>query len=210
MSAEETLGKEATKTIINFLKNNIPKGDIPNIEAELKKDFTLAKRRSKTAKRKTKRKKTRCLTRTEKKALSFYDIPRNSVKYEDVLPMHQIWTDYMSETLELHKPIPHINSKGWENFTQTLYKADFHGSYLHIVRSKCPSYVSKRGICIMDTRNTFKIVSKDNIVTTVPKRECVFEMTVKNVKITLFGKQLCVRPAERSTKKIKSHLHPDL
>lgn len=210
MSTEQTLGKGATESVINFLKNNIPKGDVQNLEAELKKDFTLAKQRSKTAKKKTKGNKTRCLTRAEKKALGFYNIPRNGIKYKDVLPMHQIWSDYMSETLELQNSVPNINSKVWENFTQSVYKADFHGSYLHIVRSKCPSHVSKNGICIMDTRNTFKIVSKDNIVTTIPKRECVFEITVKDVKITLFGKQLCVRPAERSTKKIKNHLHPDL
>lgn len=211
MSEEETLRNEPTQSIVNFLKKNIPKGDVPNIEAELKKDFTLAKQRSKTGKKKTgKRKKTRCLTRTEKKALGFYYIPRNSVKYEDVLPMHQIWTGYMNEILELHKPVPSINGNGWENFTQTLYKADFHGSFLHVVRSKCASYTFKKGICIMDTRNTFKIVSKDNTVTTIPKKECVFEMTLKDLKITIFGKQLCVRPAERSTKKVKSRLHPDL
>lgn len=210
MSAEETVENEAVQSIVNFLKNNIPKGDVPNIEAELKKDFVLAKQRSKTGKKKSKRKKTRCLTRTEKKTLGFYDIPRNSIKYEDVLPMHQIWTDYMCEILELNKPVPSINSNGWENFSQTLYKADFHGSFLHVVRSKCASYIYKKGICIMDTRNTFKIISNDNIVTTIPKKECVFEMTVKDLKITLFGKQLCVRPAERSTKKVKSRLHPDL
>lgn len=210
MSAEQTLGNEATQSIVNFLKNNIPKGDVPNIEAELKKDFTLAKQRSKTGKKKQTRKKTRCLTRTEKKALGFYNIPRNSVKYEDVLPMHQIWSDYMSDMLELHKPVPSINSNGWENFAQTLYKADFHGSFLQVVRSKCASYVFKEGICVMDTRNTFKIVSKDNVMTTIPKKECVFKITVKNLKITVFGKYLCVRPAERSAKKVKSRLHPDL
>lgn len=210
MSAEDTFSKEATESVINFIKSNIPKSDLPNIDTELRKDFILAKRRSKAYKKKGKKKKTRSLTRKEKKSLGFYVLPRNSVKYNDVLPMHEIWTDYISQMLELDKPIPDCTSKSWENFAQTLYKADFHGSMLNVIRSKCPSYISKRGICIMDTRNTFKIVSKDNVVTTIPKRECVFEMCVRNVIITLFGKHLCVRPAERSTKKVKSHLHPDL
>lgn len=210
MSHEDKISNEATQTVINFLKSNVPKSDVCKIESELVKDFVLSKRKSKGHKRKPKQKKTRTLTRKEKKHLGFYVIPRNGVKYNDALPIHLMWTEYMSHILELDKPIPNCSSKGWDNFTQTIYKADFHGSMLHVVRSKCPSYVTKRGICIMDTRNTFKIVSIDDKVTTIPKRDCVFEMILKDIKITLFGKFLCVRPAERSTKKVKSHLHPDL
>ncbi|XP_049879004.1 ribonuclease P protein subunit p29 [Pectinophora gossypiella] len=210
MSGEEPISKEATQAVVNFLKSNVPKSDVPNIETELKKDFVLSKTKGKKFKKKPKKKKSQNLTRKEKKALGFYVLPRNSVKYDDVLPMNQIWTDYISQMLELDKPIPNCTSKSWETFTQTLYKADFHGAMLTVVRSKCPSYVLKSGICIMDTRNTFKIISKDNIITTIPKRESVFEMKVKNVRITLFGKHFCVRPAERSTKKVKSCLHPDL
>lgn len=202
---------ESEQAIINFLEINVPKSDHVNIESELKTDFLLAKKKSKQSrKKKPSTKKVKILTRKEKKALSFYEIPRNSVKYEDFLPMHEMWIQYASQILELDKPLPDPNSKSWEQFTQTLYKSDFHGSYLSVVRSKCPSYVGKNGICIMDTRNTFKLLSKESVVTTVPKFSSVFEMHIKNVAVTLFGKHLCVRPAERSTKKVKSQSHPDL
>ncbi|KAL0818117.1 hypothetical protein ABMA28_008643 [Loxostege sticticalis] len=210
MSSEENVDKEAIQAIVNFVKSNVPRSDVPNVEAELKKDFVLAKRKSKTRKQKAKKKKIRNLTRKEKKSLGFYSIPRHSVKYADVEPMNAIWLEYITNMLDLDKEIPELNSKSWETFTQTLYKADFHGSILEVVRSKCPSYVGKKGICIMDTRNTFKIVSKDNTVTTLPKRDCVFDMYLKKIKVTLFGKHLCVRPAERSTKKFKTQLLPDL
>lgn len=210
MSTEETINKESAQAIINFVKSNVSRSDVPNVEAELKKDFVLAKRKRRTRKQKARKKKTRNLTRKEKKSLGFYSIPRNGVKYEEVLPMNSIWLEYITNMLELDTQIPECYGKGWENFTQTLYKADFHGSILEVVRSKCPSYVGKKGICIMDTRNTFKIVSKDNLMTTVPKKDSVFDMYMKKIKVTLFGKHLCVRPAERSTKKFKSHLHPDL
>lgn len=210
MSSDETFNKAAAVAIVGFLKANVAKSGISNIDAELKTELVLAKKRSKTQKRKTKKKKVRGLTRKDKTGLGFYKIARNSVKYNDVLPMNKIWLEYMNELLDLNKPIPDCTSKSWENFTQTVYKADFHGSILKVVRSKCPSYVDKTGICIMDTRNTFKIVSKDNIVTTIPKRESVFDMYLNNIKVTLFGKHLCVRPAERSTKKVKGHIHPDL
>ncbi|KAJ2942945.1 hypothetical protein O0L34_g15135 [Tuta absoluta] len=210
MSREEPISKEASQAITNFLKSSVPKSDVPNIDAELKKDFVLSKTKGKKFKKKAKKKKANNLTRKEKKGLGFYAIPRDGVKYKEVEPINQIWNGYMNQILELEKSIPDCTSKTWDHFTQSLYKADLHGALLTIIRSKCPSYVGKTGICIMDTRNTFKIVSKDNVITTIPKRECVFEMSIKNVKITLFGKHFCVRPAERSTKKVKSLQHPDL
>ncbi|XP_047032506.1 ribonuclease P protein subunit p29 [Helicoverpa zea] len=210
MSSEESFNKGAAEAIVGFLKSNVSKSGQQNLDAELKKVFVLAKKRGKSQKRKPNKKKVRCLTRVEKRSLGFYNIPRNEVKYNDVVPLNEIWQNYMKDLLELDKPVPDYTSKAWETFTQTLFKADFHGSILNVVRSKCPSYVGKCGICIMDTRNTFKIVSKDNITTTIPKRECVFEMHLGTQKVTLFGKHLCVRPAERSTKKIKGHIHPDL
>lgn len=210
MSTLDTIKDEASLSVINFLKANVPKSDQLNIENELKKDFLLAKKKSKDQKVKKTRRKSRILTRKEKKALGFYAIPRDSVKYSDMIPLNQIWSDYISEMLELGKGAPDSSSKSWEQFTQTMYRADFHGALLQVVRSKCPSYVGKKGICIMDTKNTFKIVSMNNQVTTIPKKDSIFEMYVKDIKICVFGKHLCVRPAERSTKKVKCYLHPDL
>lgn len=213
MSSEDTFNKEAAQTIITFLKTNVPKSDVPNVEQELKTELVLSKRKGKNLRKKPKRKKKQLLTRKEKKKLGFYNISRNSIKYEDFVAMHHIWKGYMKELLELDKPgVAQIETvkKNMENFTQSVFRADFHGSLLHVVRSKCPSYVGKIGICIMDTKNTFKIVSKDNLVTTIPKKESVFEMCIDNLKLTLFGKHLCVRPAERSTKKVKGHFFPDL
>lgn len=212
MSSElsDNSDKGSAQAVVQFLKSNVPKGDVAKIEHELKKDFVFAKKKSRLVKKSKHKKKTKCLTRVEKKTLGFYSIARNSIKYCDVQPMNEIWTGYMTQILNLDKPIPSCNSKSWDNFTQTLYKADFHGSILEVVRSKCPSYIGKIGICVMDTRNTFKIVSKDNVVTTIPKKDSVFEMHLKHFRMTLFGKHLCVRPAERSTKKIKTQLHPDL
>ncbi|CAD0204538.1 unnamed protein product [Chrysodeixis includens] len=210
MSSEETFNKGAAEAIVGFLNANVAKSGIPNIESELKKDFVLAKKRSKDRKKRSSKKKVRCLTRAEKKELGFYAIPRHGVQYKDILPLNQIWLQYISDVLELDNSIPDPTMKVWENFTQTLYKADFHGSYLKVIRSKCPSLVDKSGICIMDTKNTFKIVSENNITCTIPKRDCVFEIDLQKFKVTLFGKLLCARPAERSTKKLKGNMRPDL
>ncbi|XP_022122632.1 ribonuclease P protein subunit p29 [Pieris rapae] len=204
------LENEASQTVVKFLEANVPRSDIVNIRTELKKDFLLGKTKSRDRKLKLRKRRTRLLTRKEKKNLGFYLIPRGSIKYIDIEPLHKIWVDYVSQILELDKYVPDVTSKQWEQFTQTLYKADFNGSMLEVVRSKCPSYVGKKGICIMDTKNTFKIVSINDLVTTIPKKESIFNVYIKNLKLIVFGKHFCIRPAERSSKKFKTILHPDL
>ncbi|XP_026489109.1 ribonuclease P protein subunit p29 [Vanessa tameamea] len=200
----------ASQSIVNFLKTHAPKYEGYSIETELKKDFLLAKRKSKDKKGKQKTKKSKILTRNEKKALGFYSIPRNSIQYNDMLALNKVWSEYISQLLELKEQIPDSKSSNWVQFTQSFYRADFHGAMMEVVRSKCPSYVGKKGICVMDTKNTFKIVSEDNIVTTIPKKCSVFNLFIKDIIICIFGKLLCARPAERSNKKVKSYLHPDL
>lgn len=44
----------------------------------------------------------------------------------------------------------------------SVLKADFHGCFLTVSKSCCPSYIGSTGIVIMETRNTFKIITKQN------------------------------------------------
>ncbi|KAM3959534.1 ribonuclease P/MRP subunit POP4 [Aphomia sociella] len=209
MSEDTSTYNTSTQAVINFIKANVPKKDIPNVENEFKKDFVLSKLKSKQIKKNKPKRKKNGLTRKQKKSLGFYNQPRNGIQYADLLSLNFTWEQYMEQLLGENIQIPDCNSKGWENFTQSLYKADFHGSRLHVVRSKCQSLVGKTGICIMDTRNTFRIVSENNISTTIPKKDSVFEILYKDLKFTFFGQHLCSRPADRSTKKVKGHSYPD-
>lgn len=211
-STENAFNEEAVQTIVTLLSSNVPKSDVPNIKSELKTEFLLAKRKSKIQRNKPRKKKKQVLTRKEKKALGFFEnaIPKSLV-YKEFLPMNAVWLEYMNSVLDIqNKSIPVPTDKAWDTFTQSIYRADFHGSMMTVTRSKCPSYVGKTGICIMDTKNTFKLLSENNIVTAIPKKECVFQLLLKDMKIQIFGKHLGVRPAERTSKKVKGHLHPDL
>lgn len=211
-SIENAFGREAVRSIVTLLTSNLQKSDIPNIKSELKADFFLGKNKTRIPKSKPRKKKKLTLTRKDKKALGFFEnaAPKSMI-YKEYLPMNAMWLQYMDSLLDIqNKSIPAPIDKAWETFTQSIYRADFHGSILSVIRSKCPSYVGKTGICVMDTKNTFKILSENNVVTTVPKKESVFMLKLNSIKIQLFGKQLVVRPAERSTKKVKGHLLPDL
>jgi len=54
--------------------------------------------------------------------------------------------------------------RAWDQVSMTLYRADYHGAFLKVTRSKCASLVGKSGIVLMDTKNTFKMLGEDNIL----------------------------------------------
>lgn len=47
---------------------------------------------------------------------------------------------------------------------EILLRADYHGCLVKVIQSKCPSYVGVIGIIMQDTKETFKIINKKNIV----------------------------------------------
>lgn len=92
---------------------------------------------------------------------------KNGMKYNDLLPLNQLWLNYMQQMLgsKLLTNIPKDpTDSNWETVNQQLIKADFHGAEIAIVGSKCPSLIGLNGIIIQDTKNTFRICGKDNII----------------------------------------------
>lgn len=57
---------------------------------------------------------------------------------------------------------PSVEESSYDNFSKTLVKSDFHGAIVTVTRSRCPSLVGVNGIVAMDTKNTFKVLGKDN------------------------------------------------
>ena len=43
-----------------------------------------------------------------------------------------------------------------------LLKADYHGAMVTVSASKCPSLIGQTGIVVMETKNTFQIIRKDD------------------------------------------------
>lgn len=190
-----------SEKVVNFLKSNANVKDINRLEEDLKKSFVLGNRRSRKQVNHKRTKKSKHMTRKEKDALGLFRVPRTGTKYVDVLPMNQLWKDYMRRHLELDdRPVPEVYEKAWENFSLSIYKADFHGATVTVKDSKCASLVGKSGICIMETKNTFKILSEDNIVRTVPKMSSVFTFHLEDFDFLIFGKHITRKPAERSVK----------
>uniref|UniRef100_A0A2M4AZ71 Ribonuclease P protein subunit p29 n=1 Tax=Anopheles triannulatus TaxID=58253 RepID=A0A2M4AZ71_9DIPT len=151
----------------------------------------------------------RKLSRREVKELGLYALPSDTVQYKDAVPLHRLWCGYFSKFFQSHGT-PDVTDSSYNMIVASLLKADYHGAKVTVVRSKQPSVVGMKGIVVLDTKGTFKIVSKDNRLRTIPKNDSVFEIQSKENVVTLFGKHLNARPAERSVRKIKVFSLPDL
>jgi ribonuclease P protein subunit POP4 len=149
------------------------------------------------------------LSRNEFKNLGLYSLPRKTLKYEDYKQLNELWNSYMDQQfgagdlksvqLKFDPSHPHYDAT-----SAILHKSDFHGAKLKVSSSKCASLVGHKGIVLMDSKGTFSIISKDNVLRVIPKSDSMFELKWKNARFTVYGKHLCYRSAERSTKKIKT------
>ncbi|XP_075160252.1 ribonuclease P/MRP subunit POP4 [Haematobia irritans] len=150
------------------------------------------------------------LTRREYTKLGLHTLPTRQMKYSEAMPLHHLWKGYMKEHLGLSEgdKIPEVYDAGYDAFSKLLVKTDLHGAKISVLKSKCSTLVGISGIVVMDTKNVLKILGKDDRLRTVPKSECVFSMKFGNMDFTIFGKHLCIRPAERSVKKIKNFIEP--
>lgn len=142
------------------------------------------------------------LSRKEIAQLGIYALPADTLRYDQIVPLHRLWRGYMARYLEKEK-LPDVTEAQYNQLISDILKADFHGAKISVIRAKNPSLVGIRGIVVLETKGTFKLVSKDNKVRTIPKMDSVFQVHWKNVEVTIFGKHLNSRAAERSVKKVK-------
>nr|GAT47422.1 predicted protein [Mycena chlorophos] len=125
------------------------------------------------------------------RSMGLWSFEPSQAKFALFLPLHQLWLGYMSELLNLPQPgsgPPRILS-GLAVHPR-LVKADFHGSIitgtsLHSSRdyvlnaslvhqTKNSSILGMSGIVIHETEGTFKIVTKDDKLKILPKRNSIF------------------------------------
>lgn len=148
------------------------------------------------------------LSRKDAKELGLYCLPRKTLKYTEYLPLNELWNSYMTSQFG-SGDLQSLKSKfdpahpQYDQISSLIHKSDYHGAILKVTHSKCASLVGHKGILIMDTKGTFSILGKDNILRVIPKNESIFELKWNKVRFTVYGKHLCFRSAERATKKVK-------
>jgi ribonuclease P protein subunit POP4 len=118
-----------------------------------------------------------------------------NTKYDFFIPLNLLWISYIEKQLD------RVNG---EQFCTLLLKADLHGSIITITKSKCPSNVGLTGIVVRDTENTFQVVTRNDKLKILPKKDSWFFLRVGDKLVTIYGNHFVQRPEERVTKKYKT------
>lgn len=149
------------------------------------------------------------LSKRDMKNLGLNYIPKNGMKYDDFKEMNELWNCYMDQQMSAWKisDLPQMFEPHHPQFDQicgTFHKSDFHGALIKVIESKNSSLNGHEGYVIMDMRNTFSILSKDNVTRMIPKKSSLFEIKWRKFKFQFLGKHFCFQPGDRSTRKSKT------
>lgn len=159
--------------LIEHVKNSVAPQNRPDVDIKKFHRFMLTG--SKIKKQHTERKQnkpkkpSKTLSRKQFADLGLYTLPTKSLKYSDMLPLHDLWTQYIHDHIRSflvtengQQRIPHVFENTYDAFSKAIVKSDFHGANITVIASKSPTLVGQNGIVAMETKNTFKIVGKDN------------------------------------------------
>ncbi|KAF1937702.1 ribonuclease-like protein P complex subunit Pop4 [Clathrospora elynae] len=178
--------------------------------------------RKETAHKRSKNK-PRPLSAAQKRKLCLNEIPKEQQKYSIYEPLHALWVGYMREVLGVNgegrgdgRVYVTPNSSG-----QMLASADMHGALVNVVRSRCVSRVGLEGIVVRDTRFTFEIITKKNIVKAIPKEHTILRFEIplptkegqeapKALVFEINGEHFQTRAPDRANRKFRMHYQPDI
>ena len=147
------------------------------------------------------------LTCRQKSELNLYKLNKNEPRsYENFLLMNKLWQQYINKTF-LTENLEALNQ---DSILNILKHADYHGSILKVVKSKCKNLIGISGIVLQEKRNVFVLLTKKNMIKTVPKPDNLFEMEINGVKFILVGANMCMKPELRTTKFIKPKNDTDI
>jgi len=203
------IGKdEAIVYVDKLLRQSMPSSDHKQIRGSLNWQFLLDQH-SLVKKSKRKPKKT-FLTRKQRKEINLLKLPKENWNYLSLEPVRQLWREYMRENLELINRAPTCREQEWNTFSVIVAKSEMVGAEIKIIKSKVPSLVGISGTVVLETKMTFQIVTPQNKLKTILKDTSVFEFILDKLRFTFLGKHLMTRPTDRSVKKIRNLMQPDL
>ncbi|KAL5466873.1 hypothetical protein EMCRGX_G031030 [Ephydatia muelleri] len=201
----QKLAERSDEFVETFLKNVI--GSKPLEQGLLEKlrlQSVLLDPAYKTHKAKETTRLHKRLSAKKKREMKLYEIPKAQQSYDQYLPLHNLWKDYVTDLLQPSK------TSNPSHLSQKVLKADYHGAIIKVVRSKCSSCVGKEGILLQETQNTLKLICRDNKIRTIPKANSVFAFGLDGFLFTLYGNHMRYRTGERSARKFKDKTTVDL
>ncbi|XP_066511195.1 ribonuclease P protein subunit p29-like [Hoplias malabaricus] len=196
MGVQTQYGRLAENFTSAFLKSCLPHCKNEFVEDVLQRRAVVLQY-ERPPRTRGKRSRAKGLNAKERRELKVFQLKPEHQKYELFLPLHELWKQYVVELCNLR---PGSNP---QMIQQKLLKADFHGAVLTVVRSKCPSYVGASGILVQELKHVFKIITKENKLKVIPKRNSVFRVEIGDFITHIYGSKFELRSSERSAKKFK-------
>lgn len=206
--------KDNRKSLKEFLVETLPQSEQKEIDDEFKKTLALTKgQKAKKVKAQVKkRRKGQYLTAKERRGLGLNRLPKRGLNFADFHPMHDLWLEYMRKVVgnSLKKPQVKESSPstvvtlGDEQLQMRVSRADLHGAFVKVVKAPNPKLIGMEGYVVMETRNTFQLVTKRSKRKIVPKSGTYFSFCVDEILFTVDGSTMCMKPSERAVKKWKN------
>ncbi|KAJ2723675.1 RNase P/RNase MRP complex subunit [Coemansia sp. Benny D115] len=152
------------------------------------------------------------ITSRERRKLKIYDIPKEVCKHDLFLPLNSLWNQYIESLLTGKNPrktgselLQSNDARQQQQLLNKLIKADMHGARMRVERSKCPNFIGISGIVAQETKNVFKIITKQDKMAVVPKLGCVFALELESgAECLIYGDQFAFRASDRASRKFKT------
>uniref|UniRef100_A0A336M1X7 Ribonuclease P protein subunit p29 n=1 Tax=Culicoides sonorensis TaxID=179676 RepID=A0A336M1X7_CULSO len=131
------------------------------------------------------------------------------ISWKQALTLNTLWLNYITKLLDTKtQKLSHISSEIIEKLRCIFYRVDLHGAMISITKAKNSSLMKIKGVLLLESKNVFKILLKDGSVKVVPKVNTLLEISFGKYRISMYGEQLCHKPTDRFTKKIKKIVPP--
>ena len=128
--------------------------------------------------------------KTNRVSDKYSDIASNLKKekflYSDIVLINQIWLKYINslllneistdERLLVIRLNDQLINKTYDGILFKLLRADMHGSYMIVDYSENYNTIGMKGIVILETKNTFMIITQDSVVKTIMKKGTIFKI----------------------------------
>ncbi|CAH1163299.1 unnamed protein product [Phaedon cochleariae] len=200
--------EQSTNYLKYVLKKNLPKSDNKNLTNDFHWQFLLD--RHSFQKKKRLQKKKSFLSRKQRSELNLLKLPKTGWSYSSLQAIRSAWKDYMKENLNLLTAAPDCAEQDWNSFSTIVGKSELVGAEMSVIKSKVPSLVGMKGTVVLESKMTFQIVTESSKLKTIVKDSSVFCFYLDNMKFTVYGKYIATRPSERSVKKNKGPMVPEI
>jgi ribonuclease P protein subunit POP4 len=101
-------------------------------------------------------------------------------------------------------------SKNETEMGNIIIRADLHGAKVKVIRSQVSSFIGIEGIILQETSKTFNIITPDDVLKNITKKNSVFTFVIGKFLVTLHGKYFDKNSQSRSTHNWKNRENFDI